>query len=301
VKLEIPFEVNYRSTRLVPLDEVIDTLVAIRSLINDSVDFIPLVSDNVTLDGFYISVRQVSQNSPLREVFLVTLFLAFQDDIKGALGQAYQEMTGQELSSHFEGLLALIVMTIIYYGVGAAKDIATQSISDGPSKRLLNMISDDVATMTGKSKKQIIANLKKRYEKEGKRTTLAKNVARFFGPSKQDDNSPVLIGRHSIPKNVIAEVPSVYILEHAVQERQHKDYINAVVRIHAMDKDRSKSGWAATVDGVVDKRVPLKLFETANPESLWGKETVHADITVVSQWNGNSYEPKEIHIHEDIS
>jgi hypothetical protein len=300
MKIEVPFTVTYDSKRVVPLDDVIDSLVAIRAMLNEATDLLPDFDSSVSLDGFYVSVNSVTQHSPLREIFLVALFVAFQDDIESAVGEAYNAMSGQELAAHYETLLSLVAMIVIYYGVGLAKDVITRSVADGPSKKALYALAQDVSEMTGKPADQILKNLQGRYEKEGRRSGLIKSVTKFFVPSKRDNNSPIKVGKRTIPTEILLEAPEAHLLENAMEERQSRDQNDVRLEIHAMDKDRSRSGWAATADGISSRRLPLKLFDGVEPSQIWGRDFLRANITTIYQWDGIDFQPREIHIRSVV-
>jgi hypothetical protein len=68
------------------------------------------------------------------------------------------------------------------------------------------------------------------------------------------------------------------------------------LELHAQDKDREASGWAAIPRGITDKRLRMRLVDGVVPSELWGRDHVHGDIIIKFKRVGTDMVPTEIHL-----
>jgi hypothetical protein len=129
------------------------------------------------------------------------------------------------------------------------------------------------------------------------RRILAKTAVDFIRPAKHERGAAITGAGLTITPEAIDETPSPLdiALEDEIDERT-AGYSKVRVILHAYDIDRVTSGWAGHIEGVWDKRVRLKLSPTIQPNRLFGRESVVADIILVSKkrQDGN-YVPTIIH------
>jgi hypothetical protein len=64
-----------------------------------------------------VSVRQVSQESPLREWFAFAVVITFQEEIKKEVPQLIESLTGATLPPEYDTLITVLVMLLAIYGV----------------------------------------------------------------------------------------------------------------------------------------------------------------------------------------
>lgn len=79
-----------------------------------------------------------------------------------------------------------------------------------------------------------------------------------------------------VSSEIIAELPDKVEMEDAPIIKNFKDID---VQIRATDRDKD-SGWAAIIEGVVERRVRLILPADINKDSLANNKTVRADVSV---------------------
>jgi hypothetical protein len=130
VQVDLPFTVEYLTPGVVPLGEVIDSLIALQSLIEEGGSNLPLFVSGLQIEAIRVNVRSIIQESPLREVFLVSLFLAFQKDLEAEIPAMVEHITGQPIPEGFETLVTLSVLIALFYGAGYIKDIVTRTTLD---------------------------------------------------------------------------------------------------------------------------------------------------------------------------
>jgi hypothetical protein len=297
LRIDVPFSVEYLTPQSVPIDEVIDSLIAIRSTLREGISILPAYVPALEIQSVQINVRRIGHESPLRELFILTLIVAFQDELKSEIPPAVEKITGMNIPSNLDGLVTVSTMIAVYYGVAFVKDLLFEKQADSPIRKQRSALVDELSDMTGRSEEEIRKILDERYKPKGKMNELARQAIRFFRPSKSQDNAPIVFQRRRIEPPVISDVPQEYAFDDELETAKSRDLYDVEIEIHAQDRDKSKTGWAALVSGQMSKRVPMKLMGDVTPDQLWQKDNVRADVTVIYKRSGLTFEPDQIHIN----
>lgn len=296
MRVEVPFSVEYLTPDAVPIDEVIDSLIAVRTMLREATGTLPKYLPALDIESVRIDVRRITHESPLREYFLVALLIAFQDDLTEVVPPLI-EKAGFPVADNMETLVTVAVLIAAFYGAGFVKDLVTNETVDSPVKQQLNALIDELSGQTGQAPEEIRRILDERYRPKGKLHELARQAIRFFRPSKSQNNSPMSINRRRIEPPVISDIPQEYAFEEEVGTTKSRDMYDVELEIHAQDRDKAKTGWAALIPEEMEKRVPMKLVGDVTPDQLWQKDRVNADVTIVYKRAGREFVPDQIHIH----
>lgn len=291
------FSVRYLTEDRVPIRDIIDSLQGVESIMSEMASFLPSVVDGLTVRKLDIKVAEIAQESPLRELFLLTLLLGFQEQLKTEVAAGIHEATGYTVPHNLEAIITVLAMVLVFYGVGAIKDLVTGGRDDGPSKRMLDGLLEELALNTGKPAKLLRELLDERYSDKTRWKKIANATARFFTPSKKQDSAPMEVNNRAIDRETVRDVPAQYVWEHEAEVRAARNFPGAILELHAQDRDHQGKGWAAIAKGISDDRLRLRLMEDVSPDELWGADTVKGDITVIYERVGSENIPKEIHLH----
>lgn len=294
---ETRFAVRYITDDPVPIRDIIASLQGADAAIREAGRLLPLLVDGIKVDKVEIKVREVAQESPLREIFVVALFLAFQQDLEEEVPQLITDMSGVIIPDRFDTVVTVLAMIVVFYGAGALKDLVFGKGEDGAAKAQLDGLINELAPQVGKSEKQIRDVLEERYSERTLWKRLANTTSRFFAPSKQQNSAPIEINGRQITRQTVQDVPAEFLVEDAAEDRPSRLFANAQIELRAEDKDHTGRGWAAVVPKVSDQRLRMKLMEDVSAGDLWGRNTVVGDITVVYDRLGSEIVPKEIHLH----
>jgi hypothetical protein len=118
----------------------------------------------------------------------------------------------------------------------------------------------------------------------------------FFLPSRREGSSPVVIDKRRIEPPVISQIPFPEQIEGKEDFEKYDVYDGVEIILHAQDRDKNATGWAAVVSDVSEKRLRLKLIDPIRPRDLWGKDRVTGDVVVVSKLSGDGFSPSEVHL-----
>ncbi len=200
------------------------------------------------------------------------------------------------VNDKYDTIVTVLFLTVLFYGTGIAIDMAKKAFSDSLPRTKLNELIDVLALETGKSPSDIRKIIEAKFQKPAAAKRLVREAKRFFLPSQKDGNAAVMIDRDRIPEEVVAEVPFPGDGDKDQDFERYTPFEDIELDIHAQDKDKSEVGWAAIAKTISDKRLKIRIMDPVQPDDLWQKETVVADIVVVSKLASDGYVPTEVQI-----
>lgn len=295
-EISLPLRIEYRVSGNTSLADVIAALQSAEELIADGVSLLPSFVDGVEIRQAAINMRSLTQESPLRELFLVALIVAFQDDLKQEIPPVIESLFHVKIPDSYDSLLTVMVMIVLFYGVALAKDVAAGAVSGGAAKSTLRELISELSESTGKSESEVTAILRAKYEKPGPVKKLVLSALRFFRPSHVGNNAPIAIDRHLIGSEIVKDVPFANEVSETSDFQRFEPHNDITLELHASDVDKVNSGWAAVPKGVSDARLRMRLISPVSPKDLFGKRTVRGDIVLISQMTSAGFEPVEIHL-----
>ena len=105
-----------------------------------------------------------------------------------------------------------------------------------------------------------------------------------------------MINDREISKDVISDIPANYLYEEVIEAETSRQFPRVELELHAQDKDREASGWAAVPKGISDKRLKMRLVDGVSPNELWGRDQIYGDVIVMYKRVGTDMVPTEIHL-----
>jgi hypothetical protein len=296
VQADFPFEVTYQTPNTVPIEDVIDGLISAKLLIEEGGYNLAHLIPGLQIEQVRVNVRSVTQQSHLRELLFVSIYLATQKDLEREVPALVELVTGTVVPDDFRTLLTLSVLIALFYGAAYAKDLITHISTESALKGQLDALIEDMSGRTGKTYDEIKRLLDRRYKPKAKIKTLASVAFQFFKPSKSQSNAPIRVNDRDISTEVISDVPSTYAYEKVLESDSAKSFPGIELELHAQDRDRDASGWAAVPKGITDKRLRMKLVDGVTPSELWGRDQIRGDVIVLYKRVGTDMVPTEIHL-----
>ncbi|WP_428027619.1 hypothetical protein [Altererythrobacter sp.] len=291
------FAVRYLTEDPVPIRDIIASLQGADTAIREAGRLLPLLVDGVKVEKVEIKVREVAQESPLRELFVIGLFVAFQEQLEEEVPQLITDATGVVIPDRFDTVVTVLTLIVVFYGAGALKDLVFGRGGDGAAKAQLDGLIAEIAPQIGKTENQIRDVLDERYSERTLWRRLANGTSRFFAPSKQQKSAPIEVNGRVIDHQTVQDVPAEYLVDDASEENPSRFFRDAKIELRAEDKDHTGRGWAAIVRAVSEDRIRMKLMEEVSAADLWGKDVITGDISVIYDKIGADMVPKEVHLH----
>jgi hypothetical protein len=291
----VPVQVTYNTSGTTSLADVIAALTAADLLIRDAVSLLPSVIPGSDVSLRAIAVQRLSQESPLREIFIAAVYLASQEQLEAGV-VATANAAGLVVPEKLETLLTLAVLVVLFYGAAMARDAVSGLTSEGPAKRKLRALTEDLARQTGHTEETVRRVLEAKYSKPGPIRTLISASLGFFRPSHTGGMSSIDVGHRHLSTEVVADVPFSNEVSDENDLQRFAPYTNITLELHAQDRDRGSTGWAAVPKGVTEKRVRMRIMPPVMPTHIWGKSTIRGDIVLISKLTSDGFEPSEIHL-----
>jgi hypothetical protein len=291
------FSVRYVTDKPVPIKDIIDSLRGVDTILHEMALILPKMIDGLEVSGIDIKVREVAQESPLRELFLVALFVSFQKQLEEEVPSLLTDATGILISDRFDTVVTVLTLIVVFYGAGALKDLVFGKGPAGAAQMQLNGLITELSHHIGKSEQTIRNLLDARYADKTMWKRLANATSRFFLPSKRQNSAPIEINGREYDSETVSDVPADYIVDHEADINPSRNFGNVRLELHAQDRDHAGKGWAAVAEGISEKRIRLKLMENVSQQEVWGHDEITGDITVIYDRIGVELVPKEIHLH----
>lgn len=295
MEVTFPHRVEYKVVGLVPISEVVGTLYAHERLAAEIGPLLEALIDGVHVQKAEFRVRQIDVGS-LKEAFFLALVMSFQEDLKKQVPPMISSWFGVEVSERYDTVVTVAVLTLLFWG---AEYVVRKSVNAAGSAVLRAQIDDlieQLAGATGKSQAAIKAMLEKQFSRPRKAKELGKAALRFFRPSRNQNNEPIVLDDREIATEVIAQVPNHVDPDDIADEIPPQALTGVRVDIHAKDKDQDARGWAGYVRTVSDERLKIELFPPITPKDLWDQDCVWADVLVQYKEKRGEIVPHLVHI-----
>lgn len=295
-EIVVPIRVVYNTNGSTPLRDVVAALQAADIAISEAISILPSLLDGLTIERSQINVQSISQESPLRELFLVSLIVAFQDDLNSEIPRMIEDLLKTNIPESYNSIVTIVAMIVLFYGAAFLKDAATRMTEDGALRRQVNELVSNLARQTGKSEDEIRKIFKAKYGKPGPVKKLANAVTDFFRPSQREGGVPIVFDRKNVPAEVIKEIPYAEEFSEREDFERYESHSSVLLEIHAQDRDKANTGWAAVPKGLSDSRLKMRIVEPVKVSDLWNADTIIGDIILVKKLTADGYVPSEIQL-----
>lgn len=287
----VPHEVTYEFEGRATVTEVAKSLTAQEKLFKESLRVLETCFPELDIERAEITVREISQNSPLRHrlegIVVAALSPGLTEDMPADL---MKSLFGYDVPDSYDSFVSLIMLLVAMWGAERVvkrlkkfKDDfdlkrleAKQAVIAAERKRLLS----EAAARASINEDQLADALN---DTLGKRqVTVGKVAMDFLAPAKRHKAKAIsLPNGEAIRQEAIDAIPSEVELAQYQAPVESVEYDNVTVVFQRHDKTRPKD-WAATVEEVSPDRKPLHLAPTISPEHLFTRESVKADVLVTS-------------------
>jgi hypothetical protein len=283
VEVRLPHRIVYETDGLVSVADVIESLQGADNLLRHLAPMLEGCVPGVTVESIGVSVQEISQQSPLKELLLTTLVITFQNDLTKEVPKLIDHLFGAHVSGQYDSIVTILFCLLLFYSV----DYLYRQLPGAGApkiKRQLDGLVREVARECGIAEDKVRDLLQERYSK-GRLKSLVHSTLGVFAPSKRQANAPLAIGNRHIDSETVASVPNDAQMLEFEEQQTTRPIENADIELHAQDIDRTKTGWAAVVKGVSDKRLRMELYPPIKPEHIYTKQRVRGDIVLLSRPN----------------
>jgi hypothetical protein len=294
----LPHQLRYDVEGHVPVSVVAESMVANARLAVEAAFLLEALIPGFVVERAEASVRRLSHESPLQQAFVVALVAAYQKNLEKDVPAIVTDLTGLVVPERHHTLLTIVVLMIAIYGI--SKTIERLFPSRKTDKidenfKSLTIVAGDLIQI---APAQVEATVRGRLA-DKKHSQLGAAIRGFFAPAAGREGAVIVGGGTEISAPALAQIPNLSapeadtpsdVIDTKFENNQH-------IIIHAMDRDRSKMGWAGHIPELFDDRVPMKLDKSIDPESLFTKTEITGDVLIVYDVDDEGVRtPSEFHL-----
>lgn len=294
-EIRLPLSIFYETEIPTPIADVIVALKAADAISAEAVALLPSLIDGLKIEKCSLNVQSLTEGS-LKEALFLAMLITYQSDLSEEVPPLLEDLFKVTVSDQYDTIATVVFLTVLFYGTGMAIDMAKKAFTDSIPRKKLNELIDVLALETGKSASDVRKIVEAKFQKPAAVKRLVHNSKQFFLPSQKDGNAQIVLDRHIITSDTVGEVPYPGDSDKDQDFDRYTPYESVSVEIHAQDRDKSTTGWAAIVNEVSEKRLKVRIVDPIQPNDLWQREEITADIVVVSKLTSDGYVPSEIQI-----
>lgn len=153
--IAVQHSLTYSTVGDVPVPLVARSLLANEALLIASIRTLEKCVPGLDVSSISVKVSELSNSSPLREAFIVSLFLTFQHDLETKVPQLIEQLTGVRIPQQYDSLVTVLALTIAIYVIASAIERVFPGKSVKKLKDEYERKKDRVSELSGISKETI--------------------------------------------------------------------------------------------------------------------------------------------------
>lgn len=294
-QIQIPLNIIYETDVPTPISDLIVSLQSVEAISKDAVSLLPSLINGLQVEKCSLNVLSLEEGS-LREAFFLAMLVTYQPELAKEVPDMIETLFSVKVHDKYDTITTVVFLIVLFYGVGLAIDVAKKAFTDSLPRQKFNELVDILALETGKPASEIREIIEARFQQPAAAKRIVKGAKKFFLPSQKDRNAPILFDRDRIGSSIVSEVPYSSASDKPQDFDRYQPYSAIELELHAQDRDKSATGWAAIAREISDKRLKVRVIDPIKPTDLWQKNKVKADIVLVSKLTSEGYTPAEIQI-----
>lgn len=289
MKFSIPIQLDYIVKYQVSAIETANSLKAQAELFHEAILVIEKCFPELNVEQSDIFVKNITQNSPLRNRLEGMVLAAFQDGFVEEVPQDILNLLfGIDVPDSYESTVSALIIVITLWGAEKViQKIRRYRGGDDAQKfeERAKTLRSERDELTKKSAMRLGVPVEKL--EIALVETLASHPAKvekaaldFIAPARKHDADAIESGKSiRINKKTLSAMPSQTELASLKPPKKTQYFENVEVRFLAHDLQKSKK-WAATIDEISKSRCSLHLAPDINPEDLFTLDRTNADVLV---------------------
>jgi hypothetical protein len=277
MELTIPNSVVYDFEGRATVQEVAKSIIAQDRLVREALAVLEEVFPDLTFEKPIVSIRAVSQDSPLRTTLEALVVAAYSPELGQDMPDILEVLFGSKVLGKYDSVVDVLVLLIAIWGVEWLYHKLVPGKNEPDLRKERDRLLEDASRQASVTEDHLEEAVEKVLQK--RKRTVMKASADFLEPAKRHKASAVVSGTTAISKTAIDAMPSDIDLAQYEPATEIQTLQNVAVHFRAHDLDRNKA-WAATIEDVSPLRRPLHLAPDVRPEQLFDKKDIRADVLV---------------------
>lgn len=289
--------IKYTTEHPVSLIDAANTLIANDSLIRLLPSVLEKIFPEIVVEKVDIELKDAEKGS-LTEDFIVAFLITQVTSIEVYLEDGVEAVSGMQILPEYREWVTAFVILLVLYG---GKAIHRRLRGDDKPPHAIQGDYNTVINVTAKNlhvSPDVLARAVADTVDPIPKKTLTSTIGRFIRPAKRNGASTIEgFDDQFIGAEAVEEFPS----EAEFLEEDDLPSIaleNVRLQILALDRQKHKTGWAATFpDGQVSgRRIRLELFPTVSLLEMSKADMVIADVLVEFKHRPEGAQPSVIHM-----
>lgn len=295
MEILLPHRVEYLVDGPVSVDDFIASLQAQQKIALEFGVLLQGLFEGIQVQKNELRIRKITSGS-LKEAFFIALFVAYQKELQAAVPPMVEQILGVSIDQEHHVLVTISIVLLVFYGADYAYKRLTDQLGSKRIERKLNDAIEELAHATGKSSPEIRRIVERQFSRRERVKELAKASVKFFRPSRNGGNAPVVVGDQRIEREALQDIPNQVDLKVLDREEHSVPIYGTRIEIRQKDHDHDGQGWGGIVATISDARKPVRLYPHVSRDYLWEHDLVWADILVTYRVTATGHEPIRYHI-----
>lgn len=274
--IEIPYKVHFTNKEPIPIDAVVESLLAYEKLLKRVGPFIEQAYEGIYVEDIEVLLSKIESGS-LFEDFLVKVVFGSEETKDKAIEVAAEMFENNKVLT-----TAVCIGVGAYIAFGVHNAVIKQSGATAPVPHIEAQYGAIVQTGGTMNISEDV--IKQILNKTRDKATLSKEAINAVAPAHLDPKASIRFNDMEaidITPGFVDETPKKY--EPPEKEKDNEVVLKVDIEIWASDRESQVKSWAGIVPGKIEKRIKFKLDEAVDPESLHGNTRVQADIKI--EWS----------------
>lgn len=293
---------EYDTVNPVSVEDLVKSLEANERLLRQAARVLCELYPGLEIEPTNVSVRRISQESPLTEAFAFAATVIYQKELASEVPPLIEKLSGMHIPAEYDTIVTILVMLVAVSGIEKAWDLLFPGKNKSEIVDTRQTLVTRLVGLTGIAAERILEALAILFTGR----TLKPNVVaaqKAFAPTRGQPKPAI----RDLKRNLLVSPEAVSLAQAAAglpydgevideAPRTRNDWHQKIkVVLHAADRDKTKAGWAGHIPELFDDRIPMTLEKNVNRDKLFGKVSVTADVLVTMQENEDGdMKPKEM-------
>ena len=259
--------------------EIANSLIAQERIFKDAVSIFCECFPGMQLDSVNIALREVTQQSPLREVFVGVIAASYGPELGEEVPDIVKSVLGIDVSDRYDAIISVLILVVAVYGfdwlVRRIYSIGKDGVAEKERKRLIGIVAKEMGISESQVEEAPGRALGKRQR------SVIRSAIDFFRPARRLKARKIEVGRgkDEISREVLERFPSDAEIAQFEPKTDMQELKNVKITFRAHDLDKNEK-WAATIEEVSSGRRPLHVAPYIDAKQLFDRREIIGDVIV---------------------
>lgn len=282
MELVIGQSVYYSNKNHLPLEDVAESLLALKAIIEATPDVLERLQPGLHIQKVNVFVNEIKAGS-LWEDLVVKFIFGNQEKLDSSVQSLRQDIGVDSLISN-RTLVGAIIGALItgggIYLLNKLKGPEEQKQALQASQSVFIINGANIAGVNEEQFRSVIQGTLARNDH------LPKEAVKVVRPAKREGETSIVLNQDpqtKIENSAIRAMPTSPPDDEPPETVD--DFYDVEIQIRAIDLDSTKRGWAAVVPSISGRRTKMHLDPHIKVHDLLGKTAINGDITVIFRYD----------------